>query len=45
MVIKYYDKTLDLQGREATKLVGSRFSKILGSKQEITHLEATVRRA
>ena len=45
MVIKYYDKTLDLQGREATKLVGSRFSKILGSKLEITHLETTVRRA
>jgi len=26
MTIKFYDKTLDLMGREATKAVGSRFS-------------------
>ena len=26
MTIKFYDKTLDLMGREGTKTVGSRFS-------------------
>ena len=45
MTIKFYDKTLDLMGREGSKTVGSRFSKILGSNNTQGILEESVRLA
>ena len=45
MTIKFYDKSLDLMGREGSKTVGSRFSKILGSNSTQGILEESVRLA
>lgn len=45
MTVKIYDKLMDLMGREAKLLVGSRFPSILGSKRVLGEIENRVREA
>lgn len=45
LVVKIYDKLLDLLAREGSHLVGSRVATILGSKWQLSLLEKRVRRA
>ena len=45
MCIKFYDKALDVIGKDGSLTVGSRFNEILGSKREMTKLESTFRGA
>ena len=45
MVVKLYDKLLDLMTRDGTQLVGSRMATILGSKQYLSLFEKRIRKA
>ena len=45
LVIKAYDKVLDLVAREGRHLVGSRISVILGSKQSLSVFEKKITKA
>ena len=45
VTVKFYDKILDLMGRDGCTLVGSRFSQILGSKMELSRISESARAA
>ena len=45
MAIKFYDKFLDLIGRDGLKIVGSRFNQIVGESNNLDLLQSKVRAA
>ena len=44
LVVKFYDKLLDLIARDGTHLVGSRIATILGCKQQLTLFDKRIRK-
>ena len=45
LVVKLYDKLLDLIARDGSHIVGSRINTILGSKQQLSTFDSRIRKA